>query len=48
MTIPSKKRLIGHARDYDVYETPSGRTLYKYSGSKKGDYKKQKFWKKLR
>ena len=45
-TIPKKKRLIGHGKKADIYETPRGNT-WAYSGTKKGDYKKKKYWKKL-
>lgn len=47
MAVPRKKKLIGHAHDHDVYETP-GHNIYLYSGSSKQDWKKQKYWKKVR
>ncbi|MEK6885225.1 MAG: hypothetical protein AABY22_36675 [Nanoarchaeota archaeon] len=44
--IPTKKRLIGHEKKGDIYETPRGQ-IWEYFGSKKGDFDNCKKWKKL-
>ena len=43
-TIPKQKRLIGHTKEYDVYETPSG-GIFHYTGKAEGNYRNIKFWK---
>jgi hypothetical protein len=44
--IPRKATLVGIGKSGDIYMTPRGK-LYAYTGEKRGDFKKVKFWERL-
>jgi hypothetical protein len=45
--IPKQKILVGHARTFDTYLTPSGR-LYAYSGTEAKHFANKKYWGRLK